>query len=129
MDRNTINISNIEAYMSETLGGVSDNVFVGTLPDTLCSEWQDMCLVDCSDAINDMDAYGKGVVRVYLYARPKTNGGKNLGVLCKLEQALNECLRCASDKHYMVNRRTTYTDYDNRIKWHCNIVELNLMCV
>ena len=79
MNSSVINISKIESYLHSIIDNVvSDNTYVGTPPETIKESWQDMCVIDLGAAINDMDAYGKGVVLVWLYARPLANGAKNV---------------------------------------------------
>jgi hypothetical protein len=127
MNKANINISKIESYLYSIIDNkVSDNTYAGTLPDTIQTEWKDMCLVDVSTSIRDMDAYGEGVVLVWLYARPLANGAKNVARMSELESKLNEVIEGANDSIYHINRRATYSDYDSERKWHCNIVELNL---
>lgn len=127
MDKNNINISKIETYLNSIIDNVvSEHTYVGTLPDTIKSDWQDMCLIDCDSAIVDMNAFGGGVVLVWLYARPLASGAKNVARMAALESKLNEVIAGATSRTYQINRRNTYTDYDTERKWHCNIVELNL---
>lgn len=127
MNRTNINISKIESYLYSIIdNNVSENTYAGTLPDTIQANWQDMCLVDVGSNIRDMDAYGQGVVLVWLYARPLANGAKNVAKMSELEIKLNEVIESANDSIYHINRRATYSDYDSERKWHCNIVELNL---
>lgn len=130
MVKNSINVSEIETYLHSIINNVvSNNTYAGTLPDTIQSSWNDMCLIDVGNAISDLDAYGKGNVLIFLYARPLLSGAKNVALMSQLEERLNEVVANASDKHYIINRRTTYTDYDATRKWHCNIVALNLIIV
>ena len=127
MNKNIVNISQIETYLNSIIDNmVSDHTYVGTLPDTIKADWQDMCLIDCGGAIGDMDAYGSGVVLVWLYARPLVSGAKNVARMAAMESKLNEVIAGATSRTYQINRRNTYTDYDTERKWHCNIVELNL---
>lgn len=127
MDKNNINISKIETYLHSIIDNkVSKNTFVGNLPDTMQSTWQDVCLIDCGSAIADMSAYGRGVVLVWLYARPLASGAKNVAQMALLESKLNEVIAGATSSTYQITRRNTYSDYDTIRKWHCNIVELNL---
>jgi hypothetical protein len=127
MNKANINVSKIESYLYSILDDkVSANTYAGTLPDTIQTEWKDMCLVDVSTSIRDMDAYGEGVVLVWLYARPLANGAKNVAKMSELENKLNEVIASANDSIYHINRRATYSDYDSERKWHCNIVQLNL---
>ena len=127
MIKDNLNVSKIETYLYSIIDNeVSANTYVGTLPDTIKSDWTDMCLIDVSSQIRDMDAYGRGVVLVWLYARPLTSGAKNVAQMSVLESKLNEVIEQANDSIYRINRRNTYTDYDSVRKWHCNIVELNI---
>lgn len=57
MENKNLNISNIETYLHSIIDNkVSNNTFVGTLPDTINQKWNDMCLIDCSSTIQDYDA-------------------------------------------------------------------------
>ena len=128
MDKNKLNISKIETYLYGIMDNVvSANTYAGTLPDTIQSSWNDMCLIDCDTAIRDYDSYAQGVVLVWLYARPRADGAKNTAVMSSLEKKLNEVLATASNETYQINRRNVYSDYDADRKWHCNIVELNIL--
>ena len=127
MIKDNLNVSKIETYLYSIIDNeVSANTYVGTLPDTIKSDWTDMCLIDVSSQIRDMDAYGRGVVLVWLYARPLASGAKNVAQMSVLESKLNEVIEQANDSIYRINRRNTYTDYDSVRKWHCNVVELNI---
>lgn len=130
MRKDNINISEIETYLHSIIDNVvSDNTYVGTPPETLKESWNDICVIDVGPSIIDMDAYGKGVVLVWLYARPLVNGAKNVAKMSELETKLNEVIKNAHDRTYRINRGATYSDYDSNRKWHCNIVELNLIIV
>lgn len=127
MNKDNLNISKIETYLHSIIDNVvSNNTYVGTLPDTIQSSWNDMCLIDVGNSIYDLDAYGSGIVHILLYARPLLSGAKNVAVMSTLEQKLNNALKNANSNIYSINRRSTYTDYDTERKWHCNIVALNI---
>lgn len=127
MNKDNLNISKIETYLHSIIDNVvSNNTYVGTLPDTIQSSWNDMCLIDVGNSIYDLDAYGSGIVHILLYARPLLSGAKNVAAMSMLEQKLNNALKNANSKIYRINRRSTYTDYDTERKWHCNIVALNI---
>lgn len=128
MDKNNLNISKVEDYLYRVLKSkVSANLYIGTLPDTTQSAWTDMCLIDCGNGFRDYDAYGEGTVLIWLYAKPLSNGQKNAKVMDKLEMGLNEAISQADSKIYRINRGNVYCDYDSTRRWHCNIVELNLL--
>lgn len=123
--KSAINISQIEAYLHSIICNVvSDNTFVGELPDTIQSSWKDMCLIDCGNMITDYHAYGSGTVLIWLYANPMSDGRKNVAKMNELETKLNEVIENGSTNTYRISRRDTYTDYDRDRKWHVNIVEL-----
>lgn len=127
MDKNKSNISKIETYLHSIFDGVvSDNTYVGTFPDTIQSSWNDMCLIEVPSGISDMDAFGRGSVIVWLYARPLINGSKNVALLTQLEQRLLKAVDEAKSDTYQISRRSMYQDYDTNRNWHCNIVILNL---
>lgn len=127
MNKDNLNVSKIETYLHGIIDNVvSNNTYVGTLPDTIQSSWNDMCLIDVGNSIYDLDAYGSGIVHILLYARPLLSGAKNVAAMSTLEQKLNNALKNANSNIYSINRRSTYTDYDTERKWHCNIVALNI---
>lgn len=130
MINSKLNISKIETYLHSIIDNVvSNNTYVGTPPETIKEGWQDMCVIDLGSDIVDFNAYGKGVVLVWLYARPLATGAKNVAKMSELETKLNEVIDTARNSTYRINRNATYTDYDSERKWHCNIVELNLTIV
>ena len=124
MNKNLMNISAIELFFSKLIDGkVSSNTYVGSLPSTIKSEWADIVLIDYS-RINDLDAYGKGTVLVYLYAKPMNSGKKNMSVIDKMERSLNEVIANNDSKTYNISRRLTYPDYDSARNLHYNVVEI-----
>ena len=130
MDKNLLNISKIETFFNTLLDNkVSENTFFTDLPAAIKQEWNDMVVVDFPNTISDLDACGQGKVLVWLYARPKSNGTKNVPLLSKMEIKLNECLASNNDLHYIINRSGEYADYDDQRNLHCNIVELNLIII
>lgn len=128
MINDNLNISTIETYLDKIIKGkVSKNVFAGTLPNTLSDDMKDLVLIDCGNAINDLDAYGKGTINVYLYAHPTANGRKNVAQLSKMEKAMNAVLDGANDDRYALAQLYKATDYDTALNWHYIIVALNII--
>lgn len=128
MINDNLNISTIETYLDKIIKEkVSKNVFAGTLPNTIDDTVKDLVLIDCGNAINDLDAYGKGTVNVYLYAHPTANGRKNVAQLSKMEKAMNAVLDGANDNRYALAQLYKATDYDSALNWHYIIVALNLI--
>lgn len=129
MNADNINISKIESFLNTLIDNkVSDNTFFGKMieKETIPDDWNDMVLVEMPNGIYDNVAYGKGTALVYLYARPLSTGRKNVAVMTLLEQKLNAVIAANDSATYLVNRRQTYTYYDDDIDWHCNVVELNV---
>ena len=130
MDSNKINISKIETFLYEKIDNVvSKNTFVGSkVPDktAIPTDWNDIVLIDIPNGVRDFDAYGKGTVLVYLFARPQESGRKNVAVLSKMEASLNEVVNTSSNDTYLLKRRLTFTGYDINIDWHYNVVEITL---
>lgn len=127
MIKDNMNISKVETYLNSILDNkVSHNTFFGYMIDkeTIDSSWEDMVFVEIPNGIRDLDAYGKGTALVWLYARPLLSGRKNVAKMSELEQKLNEVIKNANDTTYVISRRSTFTDYDPNINWHCNAVEL-----
>lgn len=127
-----LNISQIEAYLYDEVfrGKLSDNMFVGgSLPDTLSKSVTDMVLIDCGTSIKDLDAYGSGRVRLFLYVKPKTNGMKNVKRMNEMEDAALECINMAEHPHYVISRYDTYTDYDSTHDLHMNVIDINLTII
>ena len=130
MDKELLNISKIETFLNTLLDGkVSDNTFFTEMPVTLKSTWTDIVVVDVV-SLYDLNAAGQSKVNVFLYAKPKSNGTKNVPVLSKMESALNECVSANNDKHYkLLSTGNKYTDYDEARDLHCNIIEFNLLII
>jgi hypothetical protein len=130
MDNNKINISKIETFLYEKIDNVvSKNTFVGSkVPDktAIPTDWNDIVLIDIPNGVRDFDAYGKGTVLVYLFARPQESGRKNVAVLSKMEANLNEVIKTSSNDTYLLKRRLTFTGYDMNIDWHYNVIEITL---
>lgn len=128
MDSNKINISKIETFLNEKIDNVvSKNTFVGSkVPDktAIPADWKDIVLIDIPNGVRDFEAYGQGTVLVSLFARPMESGRKNVAVLSKMEESLNEVIKSNTDKAYTLSRRLTYTGYDSDIDWHFNTIEV-----
>lgn len=123
-----INISSIETYLDSIIkNAVSKNVYAGTLPNTISDSVKDLVLIDCGNAINDMDAYGKGAVNIFLYAKPTANGRKNVAQMQKMEKAMNKLLETANDERYSLSQLYKSSDYDSALNWHYTVVALNII--
>lgn len=133
MSKESINVSKIETYLNSILDNtVSSNTFFGNAPEDAIvksSNWQDMCVVNIPNGVRDYDAYGKGTVLVWLYAKPMESGRKNVAKMSQLEGKLNAVIDNANSGSYYIKKRLTYTTFDTTINWHCNVVELQILIV
>ena len=132
MDKDKMNISSIETYLNSIFdNNISDNTIFGYMIEkaTIPDDWNDMVLIEVPNGVADMDAYGQGTILIWLYARPRSNGSKNVATMSKLEENLNFVIKNASNKDYSISRGVTYSDYDSIRQWHCNVVELNILIV
>jgi hypothetical protein len=128
MINDNLNISSIETYLDKIVKGkVSKSVYAGTLPNTIEDDVNDLVLIDCGNAISDLNAYGKGTVNVFLYAKPTANGRKNVAQLSKMEKAMNKVIDNSADDRYMLAPLYRMSDYDSALNWHYIIVALNLI--
>jgi hypothetical protein len=129
MNADNMNISKVETFLNSVLDNkVSSNTIFGEMltKESIDPSWSDMVVVEIPNGLDDMDAYGEGVVLVWLYAKPLSSGRKNVALMSRMEKTLNDIIRDNRDKTYHLSRRGTYTDYNTSINWHCNIVELIL---
>lgn len=125
---NNFNISAIETFFDKILKKkVSEHIFAGTLPNTLSEGLTDCVLIDCGSTISDKGPYAKGVVNIFLYAQPTSNGRKNVALLSKMEKALNTVLEETVDETYMITPLYRDSDYDSTYNMHFNIVAVNLI--
>lgn len=121
-------IAYIENFLSKLLtsAGISDNIFVGTLPTTTDSEWEDMVCVEVQ-RMTDRAAYSEGSVLVYLYARPTgTPSRKNVARLNEMERALSEAIEGTRDGYYSCYEQWRDSDYDNDRMFHYNVISLHM---
>lgn len=127
MVSNKQDIAIIETYLHGLFKSVSEHTYVGKLPDTIKSGWTDMLLIDIGNGVYDLDAYGSGTVLLFAYAKPRSDGSKNVTKLKSMEASIDTIIeqnKCNGD--YSIYRRKTYSDYDYSRNWHCDIVSLGI---
>lgn len=123
-----MNISEIETHLHNLFKGVSQHTYAGTLPSTIGNDWEDMVLISCDNGVTDYDAYGKGIALLFLYARPRSNGTKNVTKMKALENAVDQIIENQGHSgNYYFYRQRTYSDYDFSRNWHFNVVSLGLI--
>lgn len=128
MTNDNLDISSIETYLDSIIKGkVSKNVFAGTLPNTLEDTVKDLVLIDCGNAITDLDAYGRGTLNIFLYAKPTANGRKNVAQLSKMEKSFANVIDNAADERYTLTQLYKASDYDTALNWHYIVVALNIV--
>ena len=122
-----MNISEVEDYVFEMFKNVSAHPYAETLPNTIGGSWNDMLLIDCNRGVKDNDGYGSGIILLYLYARPRSNGTKNVAKLKQMNNAVAQILENQdSSGSYNLYRIKTYSDYDYSRNWHCDVISLGI---
>lgn len=127
MDKNKMNISQIERFFSMLLfkKGISDNIFLGTLPATLESTWNNMVLIDCGTSIFNYNSHGFGSVNIFLYARPiGASMTKNVQVLNDMEATLTSVIQSSNDNVYSVKINWHDSGYDSNRNFHYNVINI-----
>lgn len=133
MKNDYINISAIETHLDKVLRKkVSKSCYAGTLPATLSENVQSFVVIDCAAGIRDFNAYGEGIVNIFLYAQP-INGVKNVAALSALEKSFNKVMMDDGfdSEHYRVSREIEYsnTDFDTTYGMHFIIKAIRLTII
>ena len=119
------NIGNIEDFFWKLFEGeLFKNKYLTELPST--NEFESAVVIDIPNPISDMDAYAKGTVLIYVYAKPLSPGFKN-PIIGKTENEIYRIVEECRDTRYTISRRNTHTDYDAGRDLHVSIIELNLL--
>ena len=121
-------IAYIENFFSIllTTAEVSDNVFVGTLPLTTDSEWDNMACVEVQK-MTDYNAYSTGSVLIYLYARPTgTPTRKNVTQLNIMERKLSAAIEGSNDGFYIIQEQWRDNGYDDDRNFHYNVISVSV---
>lgn len=74
--------------LCKNIANVSDKVFAGKRPDSSETPMESFAVVSLLTAMKDFEAYGKGVVRISLYAKDLQGGIKNSSLLKKMGESL-----------------------------------------
>ena len=130
MDPGLFDISAIETFLDTLLRGrVADKVFFTALPPVTAKAWPSMVAVDIA-GVADMRAYGRARVNIFLYARARPDGTKDVPELSRMEKSLAEAVAGNKDPHYVLTgTNNRYSDYDDGRDLHCNIIEYNLLII
>lgn len=121
--------SKVENFFSMLLAkaNISDNLFIGNMPATVDSAWNDMVLVDVLP-VRDYDAYAQGSANVFLYAKSvDSRGTKPIKVLHKMELALDKAIKSCSDHHYVIDVNFRGADYDQNRNYYYNVVNIEVI--
>lgn len=124
-------VSRVEDFVYRLVKGVgiSDNIFVSTLPVTIKSTWANMVLVDVGKGDN-LNAYRKFSVNVYLYAKGQGDlQTKNVKVIDAMEQKLLDAVAKSNDEHYKPSVNWSDSDYDSTRNLHFNVVNLTVLAI
>ena len=106
--------------------GMSETIFVSTLPVTIKSEWADMVLIDVGKG-DHLNAYRRFSVNVYLYAKGKGDlQTKNVNVIDAMEEKLLQAVSDSKDNNYTPTVNWSDSDYDSTRNLHFNVVNLTV---
>ena len=122
-------LSRIENFFSILLTnkGISKNIFIGELPPTTDKDWDDFVNVDVGQQ-RDKGAYSSGYVNIYLYARPKgTPLRKNVKLLDKMEDALDNIINGSNDKDYTIHELYRDSGYDSNRQFHFQMISVSVI--
>lgn len=128
MNNDFINISEIETHLYNVIRKhVCEHCYAGTLPATLTDDVMGMVVIDCANGIRDYNAYGSGMVNIYIYAQPVANQ-KNVAELANIERRFMRAIRynMFDTEHYHVTYAYSNTDYDTTYNMHFYIKAINI---
>ena len=121
-------LSRIENFFSMLLSnkGLSDNIFIGELPPTTNTDWEDFVNVDIGQQ-RDYGGYSLGYANIYLYARPKgALRRKNVKALDKMEGVLDMIIDEANSKDYVIQELYRDSGYDTNRQFHFDMVSVSV---
>lgn len=138
MDKNLLNTSKLEAFLYDVFArkreyqdGVSYNTFVSALPLNISDKFSDMVVIDCSNPMFDVEAYGKGVVSLIIYTKPMADGQKDIGLVSELETRMRAII---DKKHFgkegfVLSCNKTFSDFDGKRNLFMNVWILNITII
>lgn len=100
------------------------NKYFDDLPST--NDFDSAMVIDLSNSISDMNAYGQGSFLIFLYAKPLKSGMRN-GILGKMEKEVMRLIDENSDPTYTISPRYRHSDYDAARNLHMTILEVNIL--
>jgi hypothetical protein len=125
MIREEMTITNIHDFLWTLFtSDLLPNKYFDDLPAT--NDFQSAMVIDLSNSISDMNAYGQGSFLIFLYAKPLESGMRN-GLLGKMEKEVLRLIDENSDPTYSMSKRYSYSDYDAARNLHMTILEVNIL--
>lgn len=100
------------------------NKYFDDLPST--NDFDSAMVIDLSNSISDMNAYGQGSFLIFLYAKPLKSGMRN-GILGNMEKEVMRLIDENSDPTYTISPRYRHSDYDAARNLHMTILEVNIL--
>jgi hypothetical protein len=88
--------------LCKTTLGSSMKVYAGNRPASVETSLTSFCVVAVPGNITDLDAFGRGYVTIYIYAKDLTGGIKNGAILSQLHDLLIAALPY-SDADYFID--------------------------
>lgn len=134
MTNDSINISAILTHLDTVVRkNVCKQCHAGTLPATLSEKIDSYVVIDSANALYDYAAFGRGIINIFLYAKPIGNGQMNVAALSKLEKAFDAAMQTDAfdNEHYRVAREVAYSNsgYDNTYNMHYIVKAIRLTII
>lgn len=125
MIREERTISNIQDFLWKLFtSDLLPNKYFDDLPST--NDFESAMVIDLSNSISDMNAYGQGSFLIFLYAKPLISGMRN-GIIGKMEKEVLRLIDENDDPTYTISPRYTHSDYDAARNLHMTILEVNIL--
>ncbi len=125
MIREERTISNIQDFLWKLFtSDLLPNKYFDELPAT--NDFEGAMVIDLSNSISDMNAYGQGSFLIFLYAKPLKSGMRN-GLLGKMEKEVLRLIDENDDTTYTMSLRYRHSDYDAARDLHMTILEINIL--
>ena len=125
MIREEMTITNIQDFLWALFtSDLLPNKYFDDLPAT--NDFESAMVIDLSNSISDMNAYGQGSFLIFLYAKPLESGMRN-GILGKMEKEVLRLIDENNDPTYSLSKRYTHSDYDAARNLHMTILEVNIL--
>jgi len=97
--------------LCKNVSHASEDVFAGKRPDSTKEPRETFIVVSLLTAMKDLEAYGRGVVRILMYAKDLQGGIKNSPALKRMGDALSEHFPYKTEDYFFdYSSESTFSD-------------------